>query len=68
MDGIKLMWQPWARIALRYGVGLVAGAAAGDALASDADIVDAVAAIMAVLAAGVTEMWYRRAKATGGET
>ena len=62
------MWQPWARIALRYGVGLVAGAAAGDALASDADIVDAVAAIMAVLAAGVTEAWYRRAKATGGET
>ena len=62
------MWQPWARIALRYGVGLVAGAAAGDALASDADIVDAVATIMAVLAAGVTEMWYRRAKATGGET
>ena len=62
------MWQPWARIILRYGVGLVAGMAAGDALAADADIVDAVAAVMAMVAAGVTELWYRRAKRTGGET
>ena len=62
------MWQPWARIALRYGVGLIAGAAAGDALAADADIVDAVAAVLSLIAAGLTEFWYRRAKATGGET
>ena len=62
------MWQPWARIALRYGVGLIAGAAAGDALAADADIVDAVAAVMSLIAAALTEYWYRRAKATGGET
>ena len=62
------MWQPFARIALRYGVGLVAGWSAGEALAGDRDVVEIVAAGGALAAAAVTEWWYRRAKATGGAT
>ena len=62
------MWQPIARIILRYGVGLIAGAAVGDMLAGDRDIVDIFSAGLALVGAGVTEWWYRRAKVTGGET
>ena len=62
------MWQPMARIVLRYGVGLVAGWAVGDALAGDPDMVDTVAAGVALAAAAVTECWYRKAKREGGAT
>ena len=62
------MWQPIARIILRYGVGLIAGAAVGDMLAGDRDIVDITSAGLALAGAAVTEWWYRRAKASGGET
>lgn len=62
------MWQPIARIVLRYGVGLVAGWAVGDMLAGDRDIVDVTTAGLAMAAAGVTEWWYQRAKRTGGAT
>lgn len=34
-----MKFGPLARIALRYGVGVLAGAAAGDALAADPDVV-----------------------------
>ena len=62
------MWAPFARIALRYGVGAVAGWTIGDALAGDPDVVDIAAAGVAAGAAAATEWWYRRAKATGGAT
>lgn len=62
------MTAPLIRIALRYGVGLLAGWQVGDMLAGDRDVVDALAAGVAVVAAAATEWWYRRAKQTGGAT
>ena len=62
------MWQPFARIVLRYGVGLIAGWTVGDALAGDPDMVDTVAAGVALAAAAGTEWWYRTAKKRGGAT
>lgn len=38
------MMAPFARIVLRYGVGLIAGMAIGDQLAADPDVVLVVAA------------------------
>jgi len=63
-----MMWQPVARIVLRYGVGALAGWAVGDMLASDRDVVDALSAGLALAGAAVTEWWYRRAIKTGGPT
>ena len=63
-----MMWQPIARIILRYGVGAIAGWSVGDMLASDMDVVDLASAGIAGGAAIVTEWWYRRAKVTGGAT
>ena len=62
------MIAPIIRIVLRYGVGAVAGWQVGDMLAGDRDVVDALAAGVAVVAAAATEWWYRRAKQTGGAT
>jgi len=57
-------WFPIARIILRYGVGLVIGAAQGDMLAADADVVTVVAlGIGAAVEAG-----YAFAKRRGGAT
>lgn len=63
-----VMWQPWVRILLRYGVGAVAGVSAGEAWASDADLVNALAVVAALIAARATEWWYQRAKREGGPT
>jgi hypothetical protein len=57
-------FYPIARIILRYGVGLVIGAAQADLLAADPDIVTLVAlAIGAAVEAG-----YAIAKRSGGAT
>ena len=62
------MIGPIIRIALRYGVGALAGWHVGDMLAGDPDIVDTIAAGVSLAGAAATEWWYRRAKQTGGAT
>jgi hypothetical protein len=57
-------YAPWARISLRYGIGAVIGAAQGDALAADPDVVTAVAL---AIGAGV-EAVYALAKRKGWAT
>ena len=55
-------FSPLARIALRYGIGYLAGSKAGEALAMDPDAV-----LMLSLALGALVEWaYARAKKTGG--
>lgn len=55
-------FSPIARIALRYGIGYLAGSEAGEALALDPDAV-----LMLSLALGAAVEWaYARAKAKGG--
>lgn len=54
--------SPIARIALRYGIGYLAGSGIGDAMAMDADAVLALS-----LALGAAVEWaYARAKKQGG--
>lgn len=65
------MNQVYARIILRYGVGIVAGAVGiayapelSEKLLNDPDVVLVVAAIVGVVVEGL----YARAKKTGGKT
>jgi hypothetical protein len=55
---------PIARIVLRYGVGLVIGAAQGDMLSADPDVVTVVALAIGAL----VEVGYAVAKRHGGAT
>ncbi len=56
------MYAPIVRILLRYGIGVLAGWQVGDTLAADSDVVDIIAAGLAVAAVVVTERWYAYAK------
>ncbi|SEN67524.1 hypothetical protein SAMN05216227_102033 [Pseudorhodobacter antarcticus] len=58
------MFAPYARIAIRYGVGIFAGVAIGNAAAADPDIVIAVSAVIGV----ITEYAYVYAKRKGWAT
>lgn len=62
------MLQPIVRIALRYGAGIIAGAATGDMLANDPDVVNVVTLTLSALIAAVTDWWYARARKSGGPT
>jgi hypothetical protein len=55
---------PFARIALRYGVGYMLGSEIGNQLAADQDLVMALSLGMAALVEGA----YVYAKKTGGKT
>ena len=57
-------FYPIARILLRYGVGLVIGAAQADVLAADPDVVTVVALGIGAL----VEVGYAIAKRRGGAT
>ena len=57
-------YMPIARIILRYGVGLVIGAAQADMLAADADVVT----VIALAVGGMVEVGYAIAKWRGGAT
>ncbi len=57
-------YMPIARIILRYGVGLVLGAAQADMLAADADVVT----VIAIAMGGMVEVGYAIAKRCGGAT
>ena len=57
-------YMPIARIILRYGVGLVIGAAQADMLAADADVVTVIALAVGV----IVEVGYAIAKRRGGAT
>lgn len=57
-------FAPWARIALRYGIGYLAGSEVGEALAMDQDAVLVVALAMGA----AVEAVYLWAKKKGGAT
>ena len=57
-------YMPIARIILRYGVGLVIGAAQADMLAAGADVVT----VIALAVGGMVEVGYAIAKRRGGAT
>ena len=57
-------YMPIARIILRYGVGLVIGAAQADMLAADADVVT----VIALAVGAIVEVGYAFAKRRGGAT
>ena len=57
-------FAPWARIALRYGIGYLAGSEVGEALAMDHDAVLVVALAMGA----AVEAVYVWAKKKGGAT
>ena len=59
---------PLVRIVLRYGVGAVVGVEAGELLANDPDLVDALTIALTALAGIAVDWWYSRAKRTGGAT
>lgn len=56
-----MTYGPIARIALRYGAGILLGMEVGERLAADTDMV----AIVAVCIAAATEWAYREAKRRG---
>ena len=58
------MYGPVARIALRYGVGIVVGMEVGQRLSMDSDLV----AVVAVAIGAATEFVYRYAKKNGWTT
>lgn len=57
-------YAPWARIVLRYAVGAVIGAAQGDALAADPDLVTAVALAIGAAVEAVYAFARRKGWAT----
>jgi hypothetical protein len=57
-------WAPWARIALRYGIGYLAGSEAGEALSLNPDAVLVVAFAMGA----AVEAAYAFAKRKGWAT
>lgn len=59
-----MTFAPFARIALRYGIGYLLGAEIGEQLAADPDIVMAIGLGMAALVEGA----YVYARKTGGKT
>ena len=63
-----MMYAPVVRIVLRYVVGALVGTQVADTLASDKDVVDVLAAGLAVACGVTTEYWYRHAKKHNGET
>lgn len=59
-----MTYGPIARIVLRYGVGAVIGAAQGDMLAGDPDVVSLVALGIGALVEGAYALAKRRGWAT----
>ena len=59
-----MTYAPFARILLRYGVGIALGTEVGQLLAGDADIV----AVVALLIGAATEVVYAQAKKRGWAT
>lgn len=57
-------FAPLARIALRYGIGYLAGSEAGEALSMNPDLV----LVLSLAMGAVVEWLYARAKKTGGAT
>jgi hypothetical protein len=57
-------WAPWARIIIRYGVGVIVGADSAGMLAGDADVVT----IVALGIGGAVEVLYAIAKRKGWAT
>lgn len=55
----------WARILLRYGVGMVAGLTIGEQLAADHDLVLVVSGGIAMMVEGFYEFARRRQKRRG---
>jgi hypothetical protein len=52
-------FSPWARIALRYGIGYLAGSEIGETLAMDQDAVVVVSLALGALVEGVY-VWAKR--------
>lgn len=61
-------WAPYARIAARYIIGTVAGAAVGDAVLNDPDLMNLLTMVISGAAAAVTEYVYALAKRRGWAT
>lgn len=58
-------WAPYVRIALRYIAGSLFGAAGADALTNNLDLENALVMLGCAVLAGVTEWFYKKAKARG---
>jgi predicted branched-subunit amino acid permease len=65
---MAIVSQPIARIAIRYIVGTVLGAQVASTALADPDIMTLVYAGTAALIGLATELWYRWARVSGGDT
>lgn len=61
-------FAPIARIAIRYGVGLIIGADAAATMLADPDVVSTTATVIAAAAGLVTETLYALARRRGWAT
>jgi hypothetical protein len=61
-------WAPYARIVARYIIGGIGGAAAGDAVINDPDLLNLLTMALSGIGSAAIEWLYAKAKAKGWAT